>query len=50
MPAFAWWLAFVAALAGLAGSHLGSRRIPVRGIQLLLATVLVVAGGKLLTM
>jgi uncharacterized membrane protein YfcA len=50
VPAFAWWLAIVAALAGLAGSHLGSRRIPVRGIQILLATVLVIAGGKILTM
>jgi hypothetical protein len=50
VPIFAWWLAIVAALAGLAGSHLGSRRIPVRGIQILLATVLVVAGGKLLTL
>lgn len=48
VPAFAWWLAIVAALSGLAGSHLGSRRIPVRGIQWLLATVLVIAGGKLL--
>jgi uncharacterized membrane protein YfcA len=50
VPVFAWWLAIVAALAGLAGSHMGSRRIPVRGIQILLATVLVIAGGKLLTM
>jgi len=50
VPVFAWWLAIVAALAGLAGSHLGSRRIPVRGIQILLATVLIIAGGKLLTM
>lgn len=50
VPAFAWWLAAVATLAGLLGSHLGSRRIPARGIQILLATVLVIAGGKLLTM
>ena len=48
VPPFAWWLAIVAALAGLAGSHLGSRRIPIRGIQWLLAAVLVIAGGKLL--
>jgi uncharacterized membrane protein YfcA len=48
VPGFAWWLATVAALAGLAGSQLGSRRLPARGIQLLLATVLVIAGGKLL--
>ncbi len=50
VPDFAWWLAIVAALAGLAGSHLGSRRIPVRGIQVLLATVLVIAGAKLIAM
>ncbi len=50
VPDFAGWLALVAVLAGFAGSHLGSRRIPVRGIQILLATVLVIAGGKLLTM
>lgn len=50
VPVFAWWLAIVAAIAGLAGSHLGSRLIPVRGIQVLLAAVLIIAGGKLLTM
>ena len=48
VPGFAWWLAAVAAGAGLLGSHLGSRRLPARGIQLLLAAVLVIAGGKLL--
>lgn len=48
IPGFAWWLAPIAAIAGLAGSHLGSRRIPVRGIQLLLATVLIIAGAKLI--
>lgn len=33
---------------GLIGSHLGSRRLPVRSIQLLLASVLVIAGAKLI--
>lgn len=48
VPAFAGMLAVAALAGGTLGSHLGSRRLPARGIQLLLATVLVIAGNKLL--
>jgi uncharacterized protein len=48
VPNFSWWLAIIAAAAGLAGSHMGSRRLPARQIQILLAIVLIIAGGKLL--
>ena len=48
IPTFAWVLAPAAAVAGAVGSHLGSRRLPVRAISLLLATVLVIAGCKLI--
>jgi hypothetical protein len=34
--------------AGTAGSHLGSRHFPVRTISLILATLLVLAGCKLI--
>ena len=37
-----------AAIGGILGSHLGSRHFPVRIISMLLATVLVIAGMKLL--
>jgi uncharacterized membrane protein YfcA len=33
---------------GIIGSHLGSRRFPARTISILLATVLIIAGCKLL--
>ena len=48
VPNFAWILAVAAVIAGTLGSHLGSRRFPVRTISLLLATVLVIAGAKLI--
>jgi len=41
-------LAIAAAIAGTAGSYLGSQRFPVRIISLLLAAVLVIAGCKLI--
>lgn len=47
LPDFAWPLAFVVALGGYIGSRLGSRHLPVRGIAVLLAVVLVIAGTKL---
>ena len=48
IPKFAWILAVAAVIAGTAGSHLGSRRFPVRTISIILATVLVLAGCKLI--
>jgi uncharacterized membrane protein YfcA len=47
VPSLAWSLALVAVLGGTIGSYFGSRRFPVRTIQLLLAAVLVIAGAKL---
>jgi uncharacterized membrane protein YfcA len=48
IPNFAWILAVAAVIAGTLGSHLGSRRFPVRTISVILATVLVLAGCKLI--
>jgi uncharacterized membrane protein YfcA len=48
VPKFAWALAVAAVIAGTIGSHLGSRRFPVRTISLVLAAVLVLAGCKLI--
>ena len=48
IPKFAWILAVAAVIAGTVGSHLGSRRFPVRTISIILATVLVLAGCKLI--
>jgi uncharacterized membrane protein YfcA len=46
------WLGMVlapaAVIGGVLGSHLGSRHFPVRTISILLATVLVIAGAKLI--
>lgn len=50
IPSFALTLAVVAIIAGTLGSYLGSRRFPARTISVLLATVLVVAGFKLIFM
>jgi len=47
VPSLAWALAVAAVAGGTLGSYLGSRRFPVRTIQLLLAGVLVIAGVKL---
>jgi uncharacterized protein len=48
VPAIAWLLAIAAITGGTVGSHLGSRRFPVRAIHLMLALVLLIAGAKLL--
>ncbi len=48
LPDFAWPLAVVVVVGGFIGSHLGSRHLPVRGIAVLLAVVLVIAGTKLM--
>lgn len=47
LPGFAWSLAAVVAAGGFIGSRLGSRHLPPRGISVLLAAVLLVAGTKL---
>jgi uncharacterized membrane protein YfcA len=47
LPDFAWPLAIVVAVGGFIGSRLGSRHLPARGIAMLLAVVLVIAGTKL---
>jgi uncharacterized membrane protein YfcA len=47
LPQFAWPLAAVVAAGGLIGSRLGSSHLPARGISLLLAVVLIIAGMKL---
>ena len=47
LPDLAWPLALVVAIGGFIGSRLGSRHLPARGIAVLLAVVLVVAGTKL---
>jgi len=48
VPSFAWILAVAAVIAGTLGSQLGSRHFPVRTISVILATVLVLAGCKLI--
>lgn len=48
IPSFAWGFAVFAIVGGALGSWLGSRRFPVRTIQLLLAAVLLLAGAKLI--
>ena len=48
IPSLGLVLAAAAIVGGTLGSHLGSRRFPVRAISLLLAAVLVIAGLKLL--
>jgi len=48
VPRFAWILAVAAVIAGTLGSQLGSRHFPVRTISVILATVLVLAGCKLI--
>jgi uncharacterized membrane protein YfcA len=48
IPALATTLAAAAVIGGSAGSYLGSRRFPVRAISILLATVLIIAGTKLI--
>lgn len=48
IPSVTFVLAIAAVIGGLVGSYFGSRRFPVRVISLLLATVLVIAGLKLI--
>jgi hypothetical protein len=48
VPSLGLFLAIAAVGGGVLGSHLGSRRFPVRVISLILAVVLVIAGTKLL--
>src|SRR5437899_9896396 len=48
IPALAVILSAAAIIGGAIGSHLGSRKFPVRTISILLATVLVIAGCKLI--
>jgi uncharacterized membrane protein YfcA len=47
LPDLAWPLAVVVAAGGFLGSRLGSHHLPVRGIAVLLAIVLAIAGTKL---
>jgi len=48
VPSLGLTLALAAIIGGIVGSHLGSRRFAVRVISLFLATVLLVAGTKLI--
>jgi len=48
IPSLGLVLAAAAIIGGIAGSHLGSRRFAVRVISFLLASVLLIAGMKLL--
>src|SRR5216117_1044523 len=48
IPSLGFILAAAAIIGGIIGSHLGSRRFAVRVISLCLATVLVIAGMKLI--
>jgi uncharacterized membrane protein YfcA len=48
IPSLGFELAGAAIIGGAIGSHLGSRRFPSRTIALLLATVLMIAGVKLI--
>ena len=48
IPSVAWLLAVSAIAGGTLGSYLGSQRFPVRTVTLLLATVLFIAGVKLI--
>src|SRR5438128_7923707 len=48
VPSLGIYLAIPAIIGGAIGSHLGSRRFPVRAISILLAVVLAIAGTKLI--
>jgi uncharacterized membrane protein YfcA len=48
IPSLGLLLAAAAIVGGVIGSRLGSRHFPVRTISLLLATVLMIAGMKLI--
>jgi hypothetical protein len=48
VPSLGFALAPAAVIGGVVGSHYGSRQFPVRTISILLATVLLIAGTKLI--
>jgi hypothetical protein len=48
IPVLAFILSAAAIISGLTGSYLGSRKFPVRTVSILLATVLFIAGSKLI--
>src|SRR5207253_6406008 len=48
LPVLGVYLAIPAIIGGTIGSHVGSRRFPVRAISILLAIVLAIAGTKLI--
>ena len=48
LPTLGVTLAIPAIIGGAIGSHLGSRRFPVRAISILLAIILTIAGSKLI--
>lgn len=48
IPSLTWTLAPIVVVLGTLGAYLGSRKLPVRVIQVLLAAVLISAGVKLL--
>src|ERR1700693_1978 len=48
VPILGIYLAIPAIIGGTIGSYLGSRRLPVRGIAIFLAVVLLIAGTKLI--
>jgi uncharacterized membrane protein YfcA len=48
LPTLGLYLAIPAIIGGTIGSYLGSRRLPVRGIAIFLASVLTIAGIKLI--
>lgn len=48
IPTLGLYLAIPAIIGGTLGSYLGSRRLPARGVAIFLATVLTIAGMKLI--
>lgn len=48
IPSYALTFAFAAVTGGFAGSYMGSRQLPVLGVQRLLSVILVIAGYKVL--
>ena len=48
VPTLGIYVAIPALIGGTIGSYLGSRRLPVRGIAIFLAVVLMIAGCKLI--
>jgi hypothetical protein len=48
IPSYALTFALAAVSGGLVGSYMGSRQLPVLGVQRLLSVILVIAGYKVL--